>query len=208
MAIAAGYGAHNLTKDIGWPLLRRAALFTIFILPIATALQFTKLELQNDPRIMARLWVEQNIPTGSKTLVYAEMTRLSSEPDAVNEQASIDPRSLRKIDKAEANLPADLRNTKHFHVINLYTVTENNFWNDLYAYARDNQYEYLIWDPLFLPPEPRQKEQLRRLASESGLLASFGTGGENFIMRDGYFPDIIKFLRLKTFNPLINIYEL
>jgi hypothetical protein len=208
LAITAGYGTHWLTKDLRRPLLRRLVLLIIFILPIITALQFIRLELQNDPRISARRWAELNIPAGSKIITYAELMRLSSNQGAAKEQATIDPRSLRKIDLAEAQLPAGGQDPKRFHALNLYTVTTDNFWNDIGAYARAKKYQYLIWDPNFLPPKPWQKEQLERLAASGTLLESFGVGGQNFIMRDGYFPDIIKFLRLNSLSPQVNIYEL
>ena len=114
----------------------------ILVIPLILSLRLGYLFYNNDSRIHARQWVEGNIPQNSKILVYARLTRLSSTKEAIQEQEKLDSGSLRKVDLAEENLIAGRSNT--FHALNLYSVNNPEFYQNIKNYAEAHNYQYLL----------------------------------------------------------------
>src|SRR3989344_2711027 len=99
---------------------------------LATNIRLDQILLHNDTRMQGRAWIENNIPEGTKILVLAPLTRISSVAKAVTEQETIDPHSLRKIDHAERTLSKNFSRHPQYHALNLYSVGRdaNNFYNN------------------------------------------------------------------------------
>jgi hypothetical protein len=201
LTILAGYGFSVALEKLNSKRLRVFFISLILLLPLTSTLNFDLLFFKNDSRIMARHYIENNLPTGTKVLVFAEMTRLASTATAIHEQASLDPSSLRQIDHAEASLAAP--RAESFHALNLYSVKNDNFYEHIADYARQNHYEYLLIDPYF-----SGFGDLRPLLSHSMLLATFGEHGGEEIPRDGHFGYFTNLFTMKEFGPRIEIYKL
>ena len=91
----------NAIKNINKIL--RVVFMLILAIPLVLSLRLSYLFYNDDSRVHARQWIEENIPHESKILVYARLTRLSSTKEAIQEQENR-PGSLRKVDIAEENL--------------------------------------------------------------------------------------------------------
>lgn len=208
LAILAGYGLHRITNLL--PNKKQANLLVavpLIFLTISTA-HFANLLLQNDTRAQANHWVETNLPANTKIIVFAELMRLNSTPEAKTEQQTLDPTSLRHIDLSESYLSDKPKANKAFHALNLYTVENKKFYQNPTAYATKNHYEYLILDNNFPENNLDQQAVWQALAVTGHPIIHFGSVDAKHFIRDGWFPNIFNLLRLKTLGPQITIYKL
>ena len=151
-AITAGYGIQKLweispakTKPFIF-----SAVFVTFVFMGANTLKFDYLLIKNDTRKQVLDWAILNIPEGSKIVVAAPLTRFPSTPEAIKEQESIDAFSLRKIDRAEQNIGQKYRQGKKFHALNLYTVNNSWFEENLEKHMKNGNYQYFVFSPTLL----------------------------------------------------------
>lgn len=205
LALLAGFGFTSLYQKISVRFLREAFLLILAILLILS-LRLGYLIYKNDSRLLLREWAEQNLPAGSKILVYARLTRLPSVKEAIKEQELLDPASLRKVDIAEANF--SLPERKYFHALNLYDVRNQEFYDNLEKYARDNHYQYLFFGGTDLR-EFDKLEKFEKLAERGILLKSFGE------LQEVYSPSIgqltgnpLGLFKLKEFGPPVVLYKI
>lgn len=208
LAILAGYGLHRVTNFLP---NKKQANFLIAIPLIFLALttaRFASLLLQNDTRAQARHWVEINLPANTKIIVFAELMRLNSTPEAKMEQQALDPTSLRQIDRSESYLNDRPKANRAFHALNLYTLENKEFYQNPAAYAAKNHYEYLILDNNFPENNPEQQAVWQALAVTGHPVVHFGSIDAKHFIRDGWFPNIFDLLKLKTLGPQIIIYKL
>lgn len=205
LALLAGIGFINLYQKISVRFLSGVFLL-ILAVPLILSLRFSYLIYKNDSRLLLRDWAEQNIPTGSKILVYARLTRLPSVKEAIQEQESIDSSSLRKVDMAEANF--SFSDKKYFHALNLYDVNNQEFYGNLEKYARDHQYQYLFIGGTDIR-EAERLEQFGKIATQGTLLKSFGEFQENYSPYIGQLlGNPLGLFKIKEFGPPAAIYKL
>ena len=207
IAILAGYGLYmsvSFAPKKFWGLI----FVLVFFVPLSTAVKLDWLTIKDDSRMQARNWIEENIPDNTKILVYAEMTRIASTREAIGEQSSIDPASLRKIDKAEAFFRQNRHGYTNFHALNLYSVNNDEFFKNIETYARENKYEYLLIDPFYPPLKPRGQEEFTSLVEKGELLKKFGSPQKKHCLRDGNFGNVFGFWKLKEPGPQVEIYKL
>jgi len=208
LSILAGYGLYWIAKKLPNPKLSYALVILILAIPLATSLRLDWLILKNDSRIQARNWLELNIPEQSKILIHAEMTRLSSTPEAIKEQENIDSNSLRKIDDAERKTISNLHKYTQFHALNMYSVYNDEFYKNLPKYAQENNYQYLVIDPVYDTAYREKSASLLYLASQGELIKSFGKSQEVYFLRDGNFGNPLGLFKLGSLGPKIEIYKL
>lgn len=208
LTILAGYGLHRVTNLLSNKKMANIVVaFPLIFLVIATT-RFENLLLKNDTRAQARHWVENNLPANTKIIVFAELMRLISTPEAKIEQQALDPISLRQVDRSENYLDTDYRAVRAFHALNLYTVKNQEFYKDPATYAAKHHYEYLILDNNFPENNPAQRAIWIALATTGQPIIHFGSGDTKHLIRDGWFPNIFHLLKLKNLGPQITIYKL
>jgi hypothetical protein len=207
LAGLAGYGLMSLISG-----KKKVVTFTLLIvaaaIPILSTIGLLRLDLKNDSRTVARKWAEKNLPENSKIIVEARLMRLSSNTQTIEEQARIDPNSLRQIDRAEASFIKNPHGYKNFHALNLYTVKNQNFFTNISSYARRGGYEYLIIDPFFETPELDTKKGLALLKEKGELVKAYGENQKNYSIDSGEFGFPWGLFAVENPGPLIEIYRL
>ena len=206
LAIMAAYGFEECYKKISNKIIS-AGFMLILAIPLVLSLRLSYLIYNNDSRIHARQWVEENIPRGSKILVYARLTRLSSTKEAIQEQEKIDSSSLRKVDIAEENLISSRPNA--FHALNFYSVSNPEFFQDIKNYSSANQYQYLFMQMDNFNRNQGQWEQIWQLADGGLELASFSGAPDDYSISIGQLTKTPFYLfKLKELGPTIKIFKL
>ncbi len=204
LALFAGYAVVAVLEMGGSRLFKVVALVTLAV-PVAASAQLALLTFRNDSRVMAREWVENHIPADSKIMVLSPRLRLATRSGAIEEQRVIDPTSLRKVDEAEAALGGS-KTFRTFYALNLYTVQNQNFFDNLADYAREHQYEYLI----FTKSEyPRQAAQVSPLLENADELTVFGN--ERGIRAPGaevFNSSLWDLFGIDEFGPITIVYKL
>ena len=153
--------------------------------------------------------MEDNLPAGSKIIVYANLMRLSSTKKAIEEQRQIDQNSLRKVDIAEENFAINPHNYTSFHALNLRTVKNDSFYDDIESYIEDNNYQYLVLSEANFSRNPEPFERLRNIAKKSTVIKSFGDPhGKYSHATSEFLENPLRLFTLTEFGPPITIYKL
>lgn len=208
LAILAGYGLHRITNFLPNKKLANFVIAILLIFLAITISRFSNLLLQNDTRAQARHWVETNLPTNTKIIVFAELMRLTSTLEAKAEQQALDPASLRQVDLSENYLRTEPQASQAFHALNLYTVENQELYQNPIAYVTKHHYEYLILDHNFPENNSDRRAAWLALAETGRPIIHFGSTDEKHLIRDGWFPNIFDLLKLKNLGPKITIYKL
>lgn len=210
LAISAGYG---LSETINYLLAKsKAGAYAMAVIAIIglliPAIKFVQITYNNDARIIAKNWIEENLPENAKIITYAELTRLNSKKEAIEEQESIDPSSLRQIDYAEKHFGANPKAKKSFHALNLYSIGNKEFFMDLENYIKENDYQYLL-----ISLEKGQNldylEYFGGIRAGSDLVTSFGDEeNKPNHLSIGEMGSLKNLLRIKNVGPTIGVYRL
>jgi len=204
LAIMAAYGVGEVYKRVNSRIFT-ILLILILTMPAVFSLRLSYLLYKNDSRNHLIEWVKSNIPSSSKILVYARLTRLPATPEAIKEQRTIDPASLRKVDLAEENL----FKKPSFHALNLYTIENEEFYANLENYSQENQYQYLLTSLTDFEKSPVHFNHIQNIASRGALSESFGEFQENYAPHIGQLTENpIGLFKLKTFGPPMAIYKI
>lgn len=204
LALLAAYSIDYVAR-----LTNKRSIYALLIIPLIFSIQLSRLILHNDSRINAKIWIEQNIPAHEKILVYARLTRLSSDPAAIEEQRTIDSGSLRKIDEAEEALPQNIKKTPTFHALNLYSVNNEQFFNNISEYAKKNNYKYaLISDEDFV--WGRKDFSIMQKFGKSGtLIKTFGSYQPKYsISITQLLGSPLKLFKFNKFGPPLSFYRI
>jgi hypothetical protein len=172
LAISAGYG---LAESINYLRVKSASyLLLMFVILglLIPAIKFSQITYNNDARIIAKNWIENNLPADAKIITYAELTRLNSTREAIGEQESIDSNSLRQIDYAEKHFGTNPNAKKSFHALNLYSVGNDEFFNKLEEYLKENNYKYMLIS-LEQTPNLSYLPTFKKIAENSKLIIKF-----------------------------------
>ena len=206
LAILAGFAFSHAKNSFNNKFIT-GALLVLFLLPFNASLRLSYLAYHDDSRALLRDWTLANVPVGSKILVYSRLTRLPSDKEAIAEQRAIDPGSLRKVDAAEENLA--VREGKYFHALNLYSVSNGAFLNQLENYAKKNGYEYLFLSDADAGRNPEIFKRFRDLAEKGELLESFGSSQEDYSLAIGQLlGNPFNLFKIKELGPSSAIYKL
>ena len=219
LVIFAGYGFYELwfllsgfddRQNRIWmkakPFFKFLMVITLFF-PVIVSSRLGYLSLQNDSRIIAKDWIENNIPQGSKIVTFSPRLRVSSSRVALLEQKNIEPSSLRKIDEAEMFFDGSYEGNS-FYALNLYTVSNLDFLKNLPVYLEKQGIEYLV----ISPNEGEYIGKFDTIKAETpkySLAASFGSdlgvrmpGAEVFKWT---WADLFK---IKEFGPRVDVYRI
>ncbi len=151
LALYAGYGLEriiankddvNISTPSDLSMSKKifvTCIFTAMLVPIVKADYLLYL---NDTRSVANKWMMSNLAPGTKVFVYGDAWRMPTNASAVDELEVLDPDALRSVDKAER----ELDNKQGLHVLNAYNIKDKQFFANLEAYLKDNNYQYLALD--------------------------------------------------------------
>jgi hypothetical protein len=154
-------------------------------------------------------WLIENGAQNEKVIVYANLMRLPNTKEGVLEQEKIDPKSLRTVDQAEKNIRDEIRREPPFHVLNLYTVRNKDFYKNIKDYTKKEKYKYLIVSKEDFLDNKEQFEQVRSLIEKSTLVASFGNNESHYsLAKSEIGPTLLPLFKIKEFGPEIEIYKL
>ena len=209
-SILAGYGFYRAVGRTSAVFRKGLSLILLLLIPALTTMQFDRLAVKNDPRVQALHWIEKELDEGERVITYARLTRIPNTKGGVEEQGKIDSRSLRQIDHVEQeaagkNFPPE---EKHFHALNLYTVNNKSFYDNLPLYVKEMKYNYLLIDPQFPKDELFEHNPFFDVMKDSELITSFGEPGQDNSLAESTFSNPIQFLKIKSFGPRIEIYKL
>ena len=180
------------------------ALIVLSAVPLVSALQFSHLVLQNDTRTEARNWIETHVPSGAKVLVFARLTRIPANAEAIAELEAISPEALRTVDKSER-----LSETPRQHVLNLSTIDNDEVLKSVDAYAITHGYQYVVYEPTHAERFPKTKESFERLfASTSPAVSLEGLGYTFGLMSNMFTKPFTSLFTSARLGPTIYIYEI
>ncbi|MDE2001821.1 MAG: hypothetical protein KGI60_04645, partial [Patescibacteria group bacterium] len=204
LAIMAAYGLTFLVD-----LSQKRWLYAMLAIPLAFSLRLALVISHNDSRIAAIDWIEHNIPAHEKILVFARMTRLPTEPDAIAEQNAIDSGSLRQVDASESVLPQEALSTPTFHALNLYSVNNEAFFASIATYAKDHHYAYaLVSDEDFLFGDPAFAQVQNFIATQE-VVRKFGSVHPAYsISNSQLWGSPLALFDFNNFGPGLTLYKL
>jgi len=154
---------NNLSKII--------ILTLIFIYPLAIAIQYDYLLSQKDTRILAKDWVEENIPAGSKIISNWNHINPFPTKEAILLQEQLDEGSLRIQDKVLLNLSDEDYPQPAYHILKTAYVDKERISEDPLQLIKNQQYQYfleaeVLWGKDYWLPEEEQVLQKARLIQE------------------------------------------
>src|SRR3989344_3992390 len=197
-AILAGYGFYEIQKKLPSGVPQKIFLLVLLI-PLVFVLRFDWLAIKNDSRVLARRWAEENLPPGTKIIVLARLTRFSTTEKAISEQEKIDSSSLRKVDRADAEL-----GKPNFHALNLFDAGNQNFYENVESYIQQNNYEYLVIQPTY-----KNSQYFKNVLEKSELMRTFGSGETAISLAESQFlKSPLVLFQKKEMGPEIEIYKL
>lgn len=208
LIIGAGIGIKEIREKI--QNKKSLVMITILlILPLFFTLRLSYLGYINDSRIKAKQWLDNNVTSDEKVIVYANLMRINNNKKGILEQQYIDPKSLRTNDKNSLTIRQELIKEKTFHALNLYTVENDNFYEKISDYAKNNDYKYLIISKQDFLDKPKQFEYVKNLTKDAKLMASYGNNESNYsLSKTEIGPTLLPFFKIKEFGPEIEIYKL
>lgn len=208
IALLAGYGLESLRARLPTKIERAALLVVLLLLPLVPTLKLDWLAFKNDSRAQARVWAEQNLPENTHIIVYGRLLRLSSTKSAIEEQRIIDPRSLRSVDRAEEYFGKNPRAQKSFHAINAHKIINQEFFENLPAYAQRNGYQYVLLADGGNTESQLALMQFQALTKNSALLAQFGTTQQYASLDESFFGNPLRMLKIKALGPHVVAYKI
>jgi hypothetical protein len=186
-----------------------AIIFLILTIPTLFSIRLGYLGYVNDSRIKAKQWLNNNIESGEKVIVYANLMRVANNKSGILEQEFIDPKSLRTNDKNMLSIRDELIKEKTFHALNLYTVENDNFYKMIDTYTKKNNYKYLVFSKRDFLDKPEQFEYVKNLTKDAKLIVSYGNNESNYsLSKTEIGPSLLPFFKIKEFGPEIEIYKL
>jgi len=209
LALVAGYGCSTLLDHVRKNYLVLGLIILILLFPISAEVKLDWLKYHDDNRIQARHWIEKNIAPNTKIAVYANLTRIASTPLAISEQENIDNASLRRVDRAERAFDKNPNKTPQFHALNLYSVSNKDFFNSLDVYLRENNYQYILMGTKSNKNLPDlYREAFRPFINRAERVMVFGENKniENFT--SGTLGNIIQLFTAKSVGLPVAIYKL
>ena len=184
IAIMAGLGFVQL-------FIRSRFFIILLILPLIFSMRLGHLALVNDSRENLRIWIEKNIPEGSRIITDVYLMRLSSNKAAIEEQQKIDPASLRQADRSELYFGKN-QIYPSFHALN-FNLVENAFEKNITKYANDNLYDYLV---------------LSGDVDAGDVMVSFGENSGFSISESRLGKNPFQLFEIKSLGPIVSLYKI
>lgn len=177
---------------------------------LVTDFRYDWLLAQDDTRLAAAKWVEDNIPAGSKIIMDSQSMRLTNTKKGIRELRAMDPSALRAADEALLSLPDNRYPAPAYDVVNLNFVspeTRVKFSADLF---HKQGFKYLVVE---YGNSSRVAKDTGRLASRAKLLQHFSQWESPHAQAfDGSGKlgrlSVSDLFRMRRFGFFVDIYEL
>lgn len=154
-AVLAGYGLDRALKwlrgrfgghSFAAVFLEIALFGALFAYPLAVALQYGYLAAQPDTRLVAKSWIEANLPAGTKVLMDTQYLRLTNTKKGITDLAAIAPSGLRSQDRVLLSRDDARYPVPAHYVLNLHFLTPDRTERTIGdpAFFRARGFRYLI----------------------------------------------------------------
>lgn len=224
LAVMAGYGADRLMlktqsylrlASANFFAVYGAAFLVLFAYPLLVDLRYDFLLHQKDTRLVAKEWVEKNIPPGAKILADLQYLRLINTKEGIGDLEKLDPSGLRSPDRALLRRGGKTYPSPAFYVLNLHFVSPSqperltaspDYFKKLGFKYVIVEYEYADRADLY-PPTKRLVEGLERVArfqpySSDGFRRSLDISGEIATINP------LDLFKLERFGQVVDVYKL
>ena len=216
LSLAAAYGLNALLEKmkavIGEGAGRRyilvAVLLLIFLFSALVSIKYTVLMTQKDTRIMAKQWIAEHIPERSKiaTRLY-NFKPLTPTKEAIAAQQSLDPDSLRTVERVLLTLDPANYPKPAFDVLNLHFIKPELLPKNLVAYLKDNNFKYFVieyWNKNDIAAEDLE------IISRARFLQRFdaGLGNLSYNVNGNLESPVWVIFPMKRLGPVVEIYQL
>lgn len=199
LIVLASYAVYQLAVRLTL-YLKIIFLTLIFIYPAAVAFQYANLLAQKDTRILAKDWVEENIPQDARIISNLSYINPLPTKESILRQKEIDEDSLRALDKALLKLEDSQYPQPSYNLLKLGYIAREKW-----VIPQDYQY-FLVyfWQVENLSPQERQ------LIERGRLVAEFNQGGVGnpSNINGGTYTPIYALFNLQRLGPTVRIYEL
>jgi hypothetical protein len=192
-----------------------AASILVVAFPLAAVIQFDRLLLRDDPRLLARDYL---LDAGRDGGIVSVMRAVKFPQDTASLalQAKLDPQSLSARDRRRlAGSPVSATDTRDVSVLHLWQLTpaklKNRSADSLYDELRASGYRWYVRDDLTTPEALALDETVRRRAA---LIATFAPSPEGSY---GPIPNLtdqfarggaIHHFRIERLGPVVEIWQI
>ncbi len=224
MAVMAGYGADRLMLKAQSHLrpawrnafaLYGAAFLIFFAYPLVVDLRYNLVLNRKDTRLVAKEWIEKNIPPGAKILADLQYLRLINTKEGISDLEKLDPSGLRSSDRALLRRDGKTYPSPAFYVLNLHFISPSkperltaspDYFKKLGFKYVIVEYEYADRSDLY-PPTRRLVESLERVARfqpyfSDGFRRSLDISGEIATINP------LGLFKLERFGQAVDVYKL
>jgi 4-amino-4-deoxy-L-arabinose transferase-like glycosyltransferase len=210
LAFLAAYGFYSffnkLSATIGSRTIAGAILSLVFLYPLFIAVQYDYLLSQKDTRLLAKEWIEKNIPAGSKIITDWSEIKLTASKESLLKQKEIDKSSLRTDDRVLLLLDDKQYPQPAFDVLRLHFIGDK-LPVDLKQYFLERDYKYFViqyWQGDELT------KQAQDIISQAASIKRFDSGLKDvsYNINGNFEQNIFIIFLLKRLGPIVEIYQL
>ena len=199
LILPASYAVYRLAVKL--PAILRIFLLTLVLAyPAAASFQYANLLAQKDTRILAKEWVEENIPSGARIISNWNYINPIPTKESILLQKELDDDSIRALDKTLLKLESSEYPQPSYNLLKLAYIDKEKW-----IIPQDYQYFLVFfWKEENLLPE--EKSIMRR----GRLIAEFkpGDAGNPENINAGPYVPVSAVFHWKRLGPTVKIYEL
>lgn len=224
LSILAGYGVDRIMLRLqnAFPpglfsiFLVPAVLFIVFFAyPLGIDVAYDRLLARADTRLVARRWVEEHVPPGTKILADSQYLRFINTKGGIRELSALNPAGLRAQDRLLAERDDGGYPAPAYHLLNLHFLTRERAEGTRRdaAYFRAMGFRYVIVEYEYADQsdlDPRTREIIRGLGLVKRFQPFSGRGFDRALDISGEIATIhpVQLLRLERFGQIVDVYEL
>ena len=181
LALLGGFAASD-----AWQRLQRipwaqvvVGLLVVAVLAYPAAISFRAAHLlaQPDTRLVAKKWLENNLPADASVAMNVEVVRLTPSLDALNTQKQLDPGSLNAFDRLRLARGA-AGGTGERNILSLWQLSPKAINNEAFAdRLREQGYRYYVSDGFGARQAPVLHQSMMKHSKE---IARFSSGSSAF----------------------------
>lgn len=210
LTLLAAYGFYYFFNKLSAAINSRTVavviLLLFFLYPLFIAVRYDYLLSQKDTRLLAKEWIEKNIPAESKIITDWSEIKLTASKKSLLKQKEIDENSLRTDDRVLLLLDDKQYPQPVFDVLRLHFIG-NKLSVDLRHYFLEGDYKYFVvqyWQGDELT------KQTRDIISQASLMRRFDSGLKNvsYNINGNFEQNIFIIFILKRLGPIVEIYQL
>ncbi len=199
LILPASYAVYQLAAKLP-SVLRIILLILVFAYPAAASLQYVNLLGQKDTRILAKEWVEENIPQGSRIVSNWNYINPIPTKESILLQEELDEDSIRALDKALLKTESSEYPQPSYNLLKLAYV-------DKEKWIIPQDYQYFL---VFFWKEENLLPEEKRIMERGRLIAEFkqSDAGNPENINAGLYMPVSTIFYWDRLGPIVRIYEL